>query len=120
MAQTKKKRRRKHKGTAAGTIDRAGRTGKGGAGGKKLDAAARREQRLNTKPTWRGSINRAAVAAVVFAILYTVVSKGKPASIAVVAVAMFAIYIPLGYATDNALYNFRQRRKAAAGKQPRR
>jgi hypothetical protein len=27
---------------------------------------------------------------------------------------MFLIYIPLGFATDKAIYNFRQRRKAAA------
>jgi hypothetical protein len=32
MAQTKKKRRRKHRGTQAGTIERAGRTGKPVAG----------------------------------------------------------------------------------------
>ena len=27
---------------------------------------------------------------------------------------MFAIYIPLGYATDSAIYRFRQRRNQAA------
>jgi hypothetical protein len=29
-------------------------------------------------------------------------------------VVMFAIYVPLGYSTDSAIYKFRRRRKQAA------
>jgi hypothetical protein len=39
----------------------------------------------------------------------------NPAQGAFIAVFMFLIYIPLGFATDKAIYNFRQRRKAGAG-----
>ena len=39
---------------------------------------------------------------------------GRPiASGLLLGVVMFAIYVPLGYATDSAIYRFRQKRKLA-------
>lgn len=116
MAQTKGKRRRKHRGTPAGTIERAGRTG---SPQTRQDAKAvarqRRADRLDRPPEWRSSINRAAIAAVVFAAI-VVIAFGRPvASGILLGVVMLAIYIPLGYATDLAIYRFRQRRKQAGG-----
>ena len=69
MAQ-KTKRKRKHRGTAAGTIEARGRTSRAPtSGGIKKTAAERREERLDRPPTWRGAVNRAAIAAVVFAVI---------------------------------------------------
>jgi hypothetical protein len=118
MAQTKRKRTRKHRGTPAGTIDRAGRTGR--PGGTQKDAKQisrqRREERMSTPPTWRGAINRAAIAAAVFGVLVVVLFKHDVAQGAALAAIMLLIYIPLGYTTDLALYRFRQRRRPQARK----
>ena len=112
MAQTKKKRRRKHRGTPAGTIERAGRTGQTRPrdDAKKI-ARDRRVARIDREPTWRGSINRAAIAAVVFGALMILVFGYEPARAAPLLLFMFLLYIPLGYVTDRAIYNFRQRRQ---------
>ena len=117
MAQTKKRRTRKHRGTPAGTIDRAGRTGrpKTREEAKKI-ARQRRTERLDKPPTWRGSVNRAAIAALVFGVLIVVAFSRPIEAGAALAAFMFLLYIPLGYATDLAIFRFRQRRKAAARK----
>ena len=80
MAQTKNKRKRKHRGTPAGTIERAGRTGSSRTRtDAKQIARERRAERLNREPTWRGSVNRAAIAAAVFGVLVVVLFGRDPA-----------------------------------------
>jgi hypothetical protein len=124
MAQTKRKRRSKHRGNAAGTIETRGRTGrkltsaekKGDASGKaksNQSSAERRAERLNRPPTWRSAINRAALAAVILVVLSLVAFKQKPA--AAIGFALFAlvVYIPMGYYLDRFLY---RRRMRAQGK----
>ncbi|HZG48921.1 MAG TPA: hypothetical protein VEY90_05325 [Thermoleophilaceae bacterium] len=112
MAQTKRKRTRKHRGTPAGTIERAGRTGRPQTReDAKQIARRRREERLDRPPTWRSSINRAAIAAAVFGVL-VIVAFGREVSAGIaLAALMFLLYIPLGYGTDLMLYRFRARRK---------
>ena len=114
MAQTKRKRRRKHRGTQAGTVDRAQRTGQGRnrQDGKAI-ARQRRAERLDKPPTWRSAANRAVIAAAVFGLLVVVVFRRPVASGILLAALMTLLYIPLGYMTDLAIYRFRQRRKAA-------
>jgi hypothetical protein len=113
VAQAKRKRRRKHRGTPAGTVERAGRTGRPRTREEaKGIARRRRAERLDRPPSWRGAMNRAAIAAAFFGVI--VVVLGRPPLVgAVLAVLMFGLYIPLGYGTDLAIYRFRQRRKAA-------
>jgi hypothetical protein len=114
MAQSKPRRRRKHRGTQAGTIDRAGRTGSPRTReDAKQIARQRRADRLDRPPTWRGSVNRAAIAAIVFGVLVVVLFGQEVSSAVLLTAFVFIIYIPLGYATDSAIYRFRQRRKAA-------
>ncbi len=116
MAQTKRKRTRKHRGTPAGTIERAGRTGRPQTReDAKQIARKRRQERLDNPPTWRGAINRAAIAAAVFGVLVVLAFKKDVASGVLLAAFMFLLYIPLGYATDLMIYRFRQRRKAGGG-----
>jgi Flp pilus assembly protein TadB len=112
MAQAKRKRTRKHRGTAAGTIERAGRTGRPRTReeAKKI-SRERREHRLNRPPTWKGSIQRAAIAAAVFGLLVVVLFQRDIAQGLALAAFMFLLYIPLGYGTDTMIYRFRQRRK---------
>ena len=116
MAQTKKKRRSKHRGTAAGTIEARGRTGRkptgAEAGGSVRDEAkARREARMNRAPSWKSAITRAAFASLLL-FAFTQLGLGPkielPAAVALCILAL-VIYVPLGYATD--LYIFRRRQK---------
>ena len=113
MAQTKRKRTRKHRGTPAGTIERAGRTGRPQTReDAKQIARQRRTERLDRPPTWRSAVNRAAIAAAVFAVLVVLAFKKTIAEGMALAAFMFLLYIPLGYMTDGMIYRFRQRKKA--------
>lgn len=114
MAQTKSKRRRKHRGTPAGTINRAGRTGRPQTReeAKKI-SRDRRAERLDQPPTWSGSVKRAGVAAVIFTAVMLLLGRSISAALMLGAI-MLVIYVPLGYATDSAIFKFRQRRKQAA------
>jgi ABC-type transport system involved in cytochrome bd biosynthesis fused ATPase/permease subunit len=113
MAQTKRKRTRKHRGTAAGTIERAGRTGRPQTReDAKRIARERRQERLDRQPTWRSAINRAAIAAVVFAVLVVLAFQKSAGEGVALGAFMFLLYIPLGFVTDTMIYRYRQRKKA--------
>lgn len=118
MAQTKRKRRRKHRGTPAGNVVRPPTSTKArkGKGEPKEEARLRREARMDREPTWRGAFNRAAIAAVIFGVLLISPLFNRPIQQGLVlTLFVFLIYIPLGYGTDRLFYNFRQRRKAKEG-----
>jgi hypothetical protein len=116
MAQAKRKRTRKHRGTPAGTIDRAGRTGRPQTRqDAKQIARQRRTERLDKPPTWKAAVNRAAIAAAVFGVLVVLAFGRAPAAGAALAAFMFLLYIPLGYGTDLMIHRYR-RRKNAGGK----
>ena len=115
MAQAKRKR--KHRGTPAGTVEARGRTGRKPtseerSAGAKASAAQRRIDRLDKPPTWSSAANRAAIAALIFGVLL-VVAFGQPLS-QVIAMTGFVLllYIPLGYYTDRFIYKRRQAKKA--------
>jgi hypothetical protein len=117
MAQTRRKRRRKHKGTQAGTIERAGRTGSTRTREESKDIARRRRQeRLDRPPSLKSAGQRAAIAAALFGVLVVIVFHRPPAVGATLAAFMLVVYVPLGYGMDKAIYSFRQRRKAAPRK----
>jgi hypothetical protein len=94
MAQSRNKRRRKHRGTQAGTIEtpshRAGKSTKAAASTK----PTQRAQRTMRPPTWKAAAYKAAAAALVFALF---------------------LYLPIAYWTDKAMYRRRQA-KMQAGK----
>jgi Flp pilus assembly protein TadB len=115
MAQTKRKRRTKHRGTPAGTIETRGRTGRPLTAEEKKKQARMdaRERRLNTPPTWKGSLTRAAFAsAIMFIFLLLVTKKDKVVVAASFAVFALLLYVPAGYYMEMFLYRRRQRNKA--------
>ena len=121
MAQTKRKRRSKHRGTAAGTIEARGRTSRRSSAEerKKQSRVQAREQRLNKPPSWRSSMNRAGLATVAVFVMLLLVqghSKNPVLSAAVPAIMAFLIYIPAGYYFDSMIYRRRQRRRQQTGK----
>jgi Flp pilus assembly protein TadB len=115
MAQTKRKRRTKHRGTPAGTIETRGRTGRPLSTEEKKKQARMdaRERRLNTPPTWKGSLTRAAFASVImFIFLLLVTKKDKVVVAASFAIFALVLYVPAGYYMELFLYRRRQRNKA--------
>jgi hypothetical protein len=105
MAQTRKRRRTKHRGNAAGMVEVRGRTGRRPEasekrGSVKEDAAARRRNRMETPPTWRSAFNRAAIATVFFALLVVLIFGRDMVEAVVLAAFMLGIYVPLTYYTD--------------------
>ncbi|MBV9805086.1 MAG: hypothetical protein JO130_17935 [Solirubrobacterales bacterium] len=114
MAQTKRKRRTKHRGTAAGTIQTRGRTGRPPSSEerKKQTRQQAREQRLNTPPTWKGAATRGALAAILLFVLFAVIGKGKDPIVgaAIFGLVALALYIPGGYYMELMMYRRRQRR----------
>jgi Flp pilus assembly protein TadB len=115
MAQTKRKRRTKHRGTAAGAIQTRGRTGRPPTAEekKKAQRESSREERLNKPPTWEGSAKRAGLAAALMFAFLLVTSKGGIGPALVFAVIAFALYVPAGYYLERFLWQRRQKRKMA-------
>jgi Flp pilus assembly protein TadB len=127
MAQTKRRRTTKHRGNAAGMIETRGRTGRKPTEGERKSAAtgsgktSARGNRFDKPPTWRGSLNRALIAVVAFAALILLVPGFhlKPIAVIPLAAVMLAIYVPMGFYTDQYMYRRRQRKLAeqrSAGK----
>jgi|SRR5215208_2127939 len=121
MAQTKRRRRSKHRGTAAGTIESRGRTGRKAAAAQKARGSepgrGRRPSRLDRPPTWRGALTRAALASgIFFAFVVVALHRPLPAALGLAAFTLL-IYVPLGYYTDLFLYRRRQRTRAAPGRE---
>ena len=118
MAQTRKRRQTKHRGNAAGMVEARGRTGRpGGPVTPKLtpkeEAKQRRIDRMNQPPTWKGALNRAAIATLVFVVLVLVLFRQSLAQAVALGAFMFLVYIPLGYYTDKFMWTRRQKKKAA-------
>jgi Flp pilus assembly protein TadB len=117
MAQTKKKRRSKHRGNAAGIVEARGRTGRKPteaerkATEKELAAQARRE-RLMKPPSWKSAATRAALAAIVFALLLVLLMGTDPLRAIPLTAFVFVFYVPLGYYTDQLIYRRRQKLEA--------
>ena len=115
MAQTKKRRKKKHKGTQGGGIDRRGRTSRP-ANRQEARARARRQQadRRDVPPTWRSSINRALVAAGIFFALLVLLFQQPVGQSLALGAFMMLLYVPMGYVIDRFFYNRRiaSKRKA--------
>jgi hypothetical protein len=117
MAQTKKKRRSKHRGNAAGIIEARGRTGRKPTAeeikkSEKDAAAAARRDRMTKPPTWRSAAQRAALAAVVFGVMLVLLFKSPVQKAIPLTAFVFVFYVPLGYYTDHFVYNRKQKMAA--------
>ncbi|QEC49405.1 hypothetical protein FSW04_18735 [Baekduia soli] len=112
MAQTKRKRRTKHRGNAAGMVESRGRTGRAPTASERAKTnKALRSDRLDRPPSWRSAANRAGIASVLFIVVVAVLQKNIVMALAI-GLLMFAMYVPLGYYTDAYIYKRRQAKKA--------
>lgn len=114
MAQTKRKRRTKHRGNAAGTIEARGRTGRplSPEERKKQQRADARTKRLEQPPTWRSAINRAALAAAFMFLFLLLTDHGQVLPAVIFGVFAFALYVPSGFYLESYLWRRRMRKKA--------
>src|SRR3954454_8944206 len=119
MAQTKRKRRNKHRGNAAGSIEARGRTSRSG----KLSPAEQKKQdrqaRTMRVPTWKAAASKAGLMSVLLFVLTQVGLLGKDMPLATsvfFALAAMAIYTPLAYATDVWVYKRQLSKQNAAPK----
>jgi magnesium-transporting ATPase (P-type) len=112
MAQTKRKRQTKHRGTAAGQVTKPGRTSKPPSADavKKQRREEAKVTRLTRKPTWRSAALRSGLAAL-FICIFLLVTTHKPATSFLFAVIAAIIYIPTGFYMEMYLWRRRMRRQ---------
>jgi hypothetical protein len=119
MAHTKRKRRTKHRGNAAGMVETRGRTTKPAAGAPakngKAQAGGGKGSRAATPlkpPTLQGAAIKAAFGVVVLFVFFRFLSKGNTTSQALGFCAVaFILYTPVMYFTDKFIYNRKQRQQ---------
>jgi hypothetical protein len=119
MPPTKRKRRTKHRGNAAGMVEARGRTGRKPNADEQKAAKSGRNERALRPPSWNNAILRAGFAALLLFVLMTVIGLGPEVTVgSKIALCAFAmlIYVPLGYATDKWVYNRRRRAEANKAK----
>jgi hypothetical protein len=117
MAQTKKKRRRKHRGTQGGRVDANRRPGRPRSREEaKARAKSRRKPvpRGDSPPTWRSAITRGVVAAVIFTALLMLIFGRSVGSALGLGAFMLAFYIPAGYYIDTTMWRRRERARIRA------
>ena len=113
MAQTKRKRRTKHRGNAAGAIEARGRTGRKPTA-EEMKNQSPRGRRQAKPPSWNSAALKAAAMAVILFILTQIgILGGEATSVTqglFLAVMALVIYTPLAYMTDRWVYNRMQSR----------
>jgi hypothetical protein len=123
MAQTRKRRRRKHRGTQGGRVDPSRRTGRPrtreeakarARAGRKRPAGAR----VDAPPTWRTAIVRGLVAAAIFTLLLVLIFGRSPGAALGLGGFMLVFYIPAGYYFDTMMWRRRERARIRGQAQP--
>jgi hypothetical protein len=112
MAQTKKKRRRKHRGTQGGRIDanrRAGRPRSREEAKARARAKRKAPPRADLPPTWRSASIRGVVAAAIFTVLLVLLFRRPPGAALGLGALMLVFYIPAGYYIDRTMWRRRER-----------
>jgi hypothetical protein len=116
MAQTKRKRRRKHRGTQGGRIDSRPVRGRARS---RAEAQSRARSRTKKKggprvpepPTWSSALKKGGIAAVLFVALLFVF--GQSALTAVfVGILMLGFYVPMSYLVDRFFHQRHLRKEA--------
>lgn len=115
MAQTKRKRKRKHRGTQGGSIDKSPQRRPRNREEAKAQARRRSAQpRQQGPPTWQSAATRGLIGAVIFFVVMTLAFGRPPGASAAVSVVMLAFYIPLGYYVDRFFYRRRRAKELRA------
>jgi hypothetical protein len=118
MAQTKKKRRRKHRGTQGGRIDTRPARGRARS---RAEAQARAKSRTKKKgkpgertpqpPNWSTALKKGGLASVLFAGILALMGQ-NPIQIVFVAIVLLGFYVPMAYLLDRFFYQRYLRKEA--------
>jgi hypothetical protein len=117
MAQTKRKRRRKHRGTQGGRIDRRPVRGRARSRAEAQQRARSRGkkkkpgERVPNPPSWSSAIKKGGIAAVLFVAILTIMGQNPAASLAI-GVLMVGFYVPMAFLMDR-FFHQRYLRKEA-------
>ena len=125
MAQTKRKRRNKHRGNAVGAVEARGRTSKPNpeaaskkAKGGSATAAALRQQRGMKPPTWGSAALKAGFGGVLlffFARFGLLGDEASTGSALLLTGLALLFYTPIMFMTDKWIYTRKQRQLAGGG-----
>jgi hypothetical protein len=116
MAPTKRKRRTKHRGNAAGVVESRGRTGRAPTPEERKQTGQKGRQRTLKPPSWQGALTKAALMAVLLFALTRLGLFGRNVPISqslFLSVFAIVLYTPLAYVTDKWVYARQQRRNIA-------
>ena len=123
MAQTKRKRRTKHRGNAAGMVETRGRTGRRPTAEEQKKSGSRggagANRRQLKEPTWKSALMKSGVMAVLLFVLTQLGVLGAQATVAsglAISVIALLLYTPLAFWTDKWAYSRQQRRLAQSGR----
>lgn len=112
MAQTKRKRRRKNRGTQAGSLD----TRKSGRPRNRAEARSRakskgtsRAPRIDRPPSWKSATVRGVIAAIVFIALLMLLFGRSLSEALPIGLFLLVFYIPAGYFMDSFMWKRRVR-----------
>jgi hypothetical protein len=117
MAQTKRKRRTKHRGNAAGIVEHRGRTSRPPSPEerkalRKEQSRAARNDRFSKPPSWRSAANRALVTSLLFMVVIIFLLRQPVQQAIALGGFMLLLYIPIGFYTDTYFYRRRQQQTA--------
>jgi hypothetical protein len=118
MAQTKKKRQRKHRGTQGGRVDpnrRSARPRSRAEAKARARSGTKKTPRGDQPPTWRGSAIRGLAAAAIFTVALLLVFKRAPGAALALGAFMLVFYIPAGYYIDLMMWRRRERSRMRSG-----
>jgi hypothetical protein len=118
MAQTKKKRRRKHRGTQGGRIDtrpsrgrpRSRAEAQNRAKGRQKKKKKGSQDRTPSVPSWGSALKKGAIAAVLFVGLLALFGQ-KPIQSLAIGVLMLGFYVPMAFLMDRFFYQRYQRQE---------
>jgi Flp pilus assembly protein TadB len=114
VAQTKKKRKRKHRGTQGGSINQRSTGRPRNRDEARAQARRNAELKRSAAPTWQSAFNRSLImSAILFVLMAFVVGQPIGAS-AALSIFMLALYTPAGYYLERFLYRRRVAKEHAA------
>lgn len=116
MAQTKKKRRRKQRGTQGGRIDTRPARGRARSRAEAQSRARNRTKkkggpRVPEPPSWSSALKKGGIAAALFVAVITVFGQA-PAVALGVGVLMLGVYVPMAFTLDRFVYHRHLRKEA--------
>jgi hypothetical protein len=117
MAQTKKKRRRKHRGTQGGRIDTRPARGRARSRAEAQNRARARTkkksgERVPDPPSWSGALKKAAIATLLFIGLLSIFGQNPIVALLSGLLIGLVFYLPGVYLLDRFMYQRHLRKEA--------